>query len=520
MTENIRNITERLDKCLAFLTSSKNALNADASFDDVRNTVRELLRFTYTLDSDLYMLFLLVDEMRKEKRSTIENNIFIVDCKNIVRKWHFEKDVFGSFHQLAKVDDFLDERDLRSYLRDTNKWRENLNKWNYKGIKEFDKSKLVEAGFEIIKYSLLLLDAEILSRHNIVDVQYESNLYEHEFIDYWSQELNFYDCFISGKATLNDWKKFPNTGFFLYYEGTQGMQEDYNVSKIHIIQQKLFEQAISEELNVLKSEITELPQEYQLENAKNQLSIIDKFLTGSFSELDFKRINNIIEFIDADEVILELDDMKRYSVYNYDKYLPYDGPNGKRSPRLVAEVLTSYRDFLSNHITKLDLIQNPLIFEETVDDIKEDFQLTVFHKGKPTYHPKPTLPKPSAFKLKMRPKKEAILREVVTDICKYDLIDYDKNHPEDLIDVFLTSNFKLVSKPIYFGTNTNFCCAILRELFIYFENMDAKIIESSNLFFTKSGGKLTQTNFNKSVNQLKGKTKELDEIKKIIKRLA
>jgi hypothetical protein len=233
-------------------------------------------------------------------------------------------------------------------------------------------------------------------------------------------------------------------------------------------------------------------------------------MDGEYSSLDLKRINKIIEFSEPDEVILELDDMKRYDVYNYENFLPFDGPNKKKSSRLVATLLIEYQDFLNVFINEI-LEKSP---KSNIIGIPSDFSDETIKSNNLTI-----LPKPMAFKLKFKPKREEILKAVIRELWNYDIVDIEKNSSDDLINILLCTDFREIDKPINFGTNTNFCCIVIKEFFPHFENMNAASLEQSKLFKTKNDTFLTQSNFNKSVREFPKKEKELNEIKKIIRQL-
>jgi hypothetical protein len=363
-------------------------------------------------------------------------------------------------------------------------------------------NKLLKTACEIIDFDLFhyqrFEDQNMIWKRDTDEIMLES-----------SKEDYFYTEFIEGKATLNDWKTYPNTGFRLHYERYFETTEE-GWAKINNHQKKLFEQAVKLYMDILISDVTNLPYSFQLNNARTHFAIIDKFMDGEYSSLDLKRINKIIEFSEPDEVILELDDMKRYDVYNYENFLPFDGPNKKKSSRLVATLLIEYQAFLNVFTTEI-LEKSP---KSNIIGIPTDFSDETINSNNLSI-----LPKPMAFKLKFKPKREEILKTVIRELWNYDIVDIEKNSTDDLINILLCTDFREIDKPINFGTNTNFCCIVIKEFFPHFENMNAASLEQSKLFKTKKGNFLTQTNFNKSVREFPKKEKELNEIKKIIRQL-
>jgi hypothetical protein len=453
----------------------------------------------------LFILTQLASSFYAQNNSLVSRNVCLFDSEKLVKKYQLENLIFNNWN---KKYDSLPEHERDSALHFKYEYSPRwymISNWENKGIRKVDKEKLVNAIKRIIMDACEVIDIHLFSDFELEDEWMKRNK---DMNNYWEEshrETMFYEDFINEKATLDDWKKHPYTSFRQYFEyHGSGTEEGWN--RLNAYQTKLFNQALQEEISILKEELLSLPEPNKQDNASTQLAIIRKFLTGEFSQLDYKRLNQIIEFSDPDQVILELDDMSRYDVYNYDRYIPYNGENNKKSPRFVASLLTEYKKFLER------VLHEYTIPKSVMSGLDED--LSAFFDEE-----KPKLPKPSSFRLILKPDKEAILKKVTAELIKFDFIDMDKHTISELNNIFLCSNFKEIKNPVQFGSQTNFCCQILKEFFPYFENMNAASIAQSGLFKTQSGRLLTQTNFNKSVKAGSKKEGELAEIKKIIRQL-
>jgi len=503
-------LLNRLEICLKYISDTNSELQQELIKDRLLELIDELLIFTYLHESDLFILRqLAISFYAAQKDDFVSKNICLLDSKKLVRRFDLEPLIFESWskkiNSIPEEDQFYAVIAMEQCTDDIVRY----HKWKSFDIENVEHHKLFLVARKIMKEAFEIIDFHLFNNRAIENEQMFWSRTTEDIMLESSKEDYFYQEFIECKATLNDWKSYPNTGFRSHYERYyETTQEGWD--KINNHQQKLFEQAVKLYMDILISDVTNLPYSFQLNNARTHLAIISKFMDGEYSSLDLKRINKIIEFSEPDEVILELDDMKRYDVYNYENFLPFDGPNKKKSSRLVATLLIEYQEFLNVFITEI-LEISP---KSNIIGIPSDFSDETIKSNNLTI-----LPKPMAFKLKFKPKREEILKTVIRELWNYNIVDIEKNSSDDLINILLCTDFREIDKPINFGTNTNFCCKVIKEFFPHFENMNAASLEQSKLFKTKNDTFLTQSNFNKSVREFPKKEKELNEIKKIIRQL-
>jgi hypothetical protein len=503
-------LLNRLEICLKYISDTNSELQQELSKERLLEVIDELLIFTFMNESDLFILRQLTTSFyAAPKDDFVSKNICLLDCKRLVRRFDLDPLIFESWskkiNSVPEEDQFFEEIEMEGFTDNSYKYY----KWKSFDTESFQHSKLLLAANRILNKACQIIDYDLFHNRRFEDQNTIWRRDTEEFMTKSTKENNFYDEFIECKATLNDWKTYPNTGFRTHYEQYYDTTQEV-WTKINNHQQKLFGQAVKLYMDILISDVTNLPYSFQLNNARTHLAIISKFMDGEYSSLDLKRINKIIEFSEPDEVILELDDMKRYDVYNYDNFLPFDGPNKKKSSRLVATLLIEYQEFLNVFIAEI-LEKSP---KSNIIGIPSDFSDETIKSNDLSI-----LPKPMAFKLKFKPKREEILKTVIRELWNYDIVDIEKNSSDDLINILLCTDFREIDKPINFGTNTNFCCFVIKEFFPYFENMNAASLQQSKLFKTKNDTFLSQSNFNKSVSGFSKKEKELNEIKKIIRQL-
>jgi hypothetical protein len=352
----------------------------------------------------------------------------------------------------------------------------------------------------LIKYSYSIIDFFLfdeIKAYKILNFDGSNHL---DIFNLTPKEQTFVDDFLSGKATVQDWKENPSTFFreYCFVICDDFTKEDS--LRLESMQRKLFDEALEIEVDTLFEELNNVSHNSKLPNAQNQLRIIDTFLSGSFSQLDLERLQNIIYFEDENKVILELDNLKRYDVYNYHEYLPYNGLYSKRSPIFVAKLLLRYKDIIENLISRLTNSEKVENFEDNVE-VSESLSVTIQNSMGEIIDSDAPNPKPSSFKLIKKNQKKEKLEKVVYELMKLEFINENKSTAQELIAVFSCDNYSL-AKPVHLGTKTNFCCYILKKLTPHFSNLDGASIEKSKLFITKTGKALTQTNYNKSSNNL------------------
>ena len=448
----------------------------------------------------------------KEKCKELSCKVFSIDSKlilfNQIKDNYFMNSDFFLNYYIHESRALLIQHNLKEYIK--GRWKKSLDSLTdsqlssaetysidyYPELYILDKynKKLNEANsiqeIKIIQEKILswyAQDIDMLA-YSPFSIQNTSVLFDsHDISPFEKSDPNF-DMWIDGSITLDSWRQFPNTGFL--FNMTRFFTEKHIINA-NTYQLKLYNQALDIELNSLKNNISNAPLDVQKVNIARQLSLIQKFTLGNFSDLDFQRISQIIFFDRPNEVILAYDDIIRFDIYNYEKILPYDGYYLKKSPRLVADILIKYEQFL---------IEQSVLLEQS--DNKE--LPKIINK-----------PKPNNFGFNKR-KKLQVLIDVLNELnLKYDLIE---NDVDDLINVLTHNDYTTIPFTIKISGQTNIFTYILKEIVFCFSNLTAISVQNSGRFITKKEGKtLLESNFNKSANSLKEYKKE--EIDKILIKL-
>jgi hypothetical protein len=454
------------------------------SFDvnELKEKCKELSCKVFSIDSKLVLFDQLKDKYFKNSDFLL--NYFIHESRALLIHHNLKEYIKGRW---KKELDSYDERELSSAESYSNNYfpeRYMLDRYN----KELNKVNSIQE-IKIIQEKILSwyaqdIDMLAYSSLSIQDLKF-NEIYD--IPPYEESDPNF-EMWIDGSITLDSWRQFPNTGFLFFMTSFFTEKHIINANKYQL---KLYNQALDIELNSLKNNISNSPLDVQKVNIARQLSLIQKFTLGNFSDLDFQRISQIIVFNRPNEVILAYDDIIRFDIYNYDKILPYDGYHLKKSPRLVADILIKYEQFL---------IEQSVLLEQS--DNKE--LPKIINK-----------PKPNNFDFNKR-KKLQVLIDVLNELnLKYDLIE---NDVDDLINVLTHNDYTTIPFTIKISGQTNIFTYILKEIVFCFSNLTGKSIQNSGRFITKKEGKpLLASNFNKSAKILKEYKKE--EIDKILIKL-
>lgn len=459
------------------------SINSNSDLKEIENEINIMLKVVFSENTKLLLFEQLIIDIHKDKNHVLYN-FYVHESRDLLRKHSFKNLIYGSWYKLIEN---YGEREL-SY---TDEYSGDYSPLIYK-IKEFSNkinptssfSELKIIYYDIIKWYAQDIDMLAYSPFTIKNPKF--NEYEHftpfdgsdEYIQMW----------YNGSITLDIWRKYPNTGFlkimdFLY-------SENY-IKNANILQLQLYNQAIDIELNSLRNNISNSPVDVQKVNIARQLSLIQKFTLGNFSDLDFQRISQIIVFDRPNEVILAYDDIIRFDNYDFTKIIPYDGDNLRKSPRFVADLLIKYEQFLIEQSVLLENLENKELPK-------------IINK-----------PKPKNFGFNKR-KKLQVLRDVLTELqLKYDLIENDF---DDLINVLTHNDYTTIPFTIKISCQTNIFTYILKEIVFCFSNLNSTSIQNSGRFITKKEGKpLLSSNFNKSANSLQEYKKE--EIDKILIKL-
>ena len=450
----------------------------------------------------------------KEKCKELSCKVFSIDSKlilfNQIKDNYFMNSDFFLNYYIHESRALLIQHNLKEYIK--GRWKKSLDSLTdsqlssaetysidyYPELYILDRynKKLNEANsiqeIKIIQEKILswyAQDIDMLA-YSPFSIQNTSVLFDsHDISPFEKSDPNF-DMWIDGSITLDSWCQFPNTGFLFFM---QSFFSEKHIINANTYQLKLYNQALDIELNSLKINISNSPIDVQKVNIARQLSLIQKFTLGNFSDLDFQRISQIIVFNRPNEVILAYDDIIRFDIYNYGKILPYDGYYLKKSPRFVADILIKYEQFL---------IEQSVLLEQS-----DNKKLRKFIKK----------PKPNNFGF-INQKKIKLLESVFQKLqFEFELIENEDNKITDLVNLLTAHDYLTIPYSINIKCKTNIFCYIIRESKFMFNNLKGKSVGNSKKFYSNEGNVITETNFNKSASTLSIQKKE--EINKILIKL-
>lgn len=492
-------INEMLDKLLKVLNDVLNEFSEKYNFyenlkvsDDIAILKHDLKKLSHTVfskNSKLLLLNHIVIEFNKNC-SDVMYNYYTHESRDALGKYPFKYFIWNRWqeHIDSLPDDFYSKNIAYAYEAEYSPSEVKLKYY----LLEIEKTNSIDV--------LKNICSEIITRYaRDIDMIAYSNFRIRDPNNRISENSNTYNAsdnylqkWINGEITLDLWRKFPDTMFLLSIEIFYGIEY---LEKVNINQLILYNKALDIELNSLKKYILDSSPIAQILNIERQLNIIQKFLSGEFTPLDFQRISNIIKFDRPDEVILAYDDLHRFEIYDYSKILPYDGVNLRKSPRFVAELLNNYVTFLREH---LSILKN--------------------QKTKVNSNEKIVKPKPNSFGIK-NPKNIPILKTVLQELqFKYELIQNEENKIDDLVDILTAGDYSTIPYKIKIGCQTNIFSYIIKGLKPCFNSLSAHKIEHTGKFYTLENDiLLTATNFNKSSTKVD--TLQKEEIDKILIKL-
>ena len=458
-------------------------INENSDIGVLKNEIEVLLKIVSSENSKLLLFDQLINEFLKDKNPTLFN-YYVHESRSLLNEYPFKNFIYGSWHRLLENTHESDLNYLEDYSMNYVPFSEKDNQFISKIEKSSSVGDLKQIYFDIISW--YAKDIDMLAYYSFkirnpkVDGTHIFSTYDssNEYIMKW----------IDATITLDIWRQYPNTNFLHYIMYSYDPDFLVGVGKKQL---QLYKQALDIELKSLKQNITDSSTDVQKINVARQLNLIQKFTKGDFSNLDYQRLSQIIVFDRPDEVILAYDDIIRFDIYDYTKLLPYDGPNLRKSPRFVSDLLIVYEKFL---IEQLEVLKNA-IDPKAIEDVKKP------------------MPKNFGFN---KPPKKGLLKDVLQQLqFEYELIDSSDKKIDDLVDVLLSNDYSTIPFKINIYCKTNLFTYIIKEIKYLFNNLNAITIQSSKLFYTNNGKTLlTETNFNKSSNSLNTQKKE--EIDKVL----
>ncbi len=478
-----------LDDILLDVTLSKKNLEEWNSKSDIalfKTEIKKLTLKVFSKNTKLLLFSQLLNDFQSSTKSISLTNFYIHESRNLLVKHQLKKSVVGLWkikfaevepkHEGSAIDYSIDYHPITSRIESYYESIDNSVIFSH----------LKEIYNEILK--MYCTDIDMLAYSNF-SIKFQSIFgFEEVYKPDYSTSNEYIDMWLNDEITLDFWRRYPNTSFLSYLELNY---PEVQIDKANQNQIRLFREALNIELKSLEANIKDLPRLFVKETIERQLSLIDNFVNGNYSELDFKRLSNIISFSRPDDVILAYDDLLRFGIYDFHKIIPYDGASMRKSPRFVAELLIAYRAFLFQYLNN-----GP----EVIPTISNDKKI-----------------KPKSFGF-IQAKKVDLFTSIMQKLQnKYDLIQNEENKVSDLVTILTLKDYRTFPTPIQIGCKTNVFCYIIREIKFLFNNLNGTSIGDSAQFKTLSSGILSSTNFNKSANSLSTQKKE--EIDKILIKL-
>jgi hypothetical protein len=480
-------ILERFEKVLIQVQKFDALFESENDLEVLRMACFEFAGLTYLKQGNLFILDQLVFEYRKTEVDYINHNIFHQDTLDLLKKYNLqeimhcsefkiEKKLYGS--SLSKqIQDF-------SYCVKDRRYLEFLHQ-------KFDTKTQIKTKFNYLR-SVVFIYLDLMFFYRI---DFKNKIEELNMDLIPKEQFQFYDAFHLGRPSLEKWIKFPTTDFLDFPE----FQNKNIKTRIHKVQQRLFEKALHVEVQIL---LSKLAKGNRILNFKRFLDLCENFINGNLNPIDLKRLKVFFDFDREAEVLVELDNILMEKEVDYKKYLPFDSPNKRKSPRFTAELFMLFGSECSK---KLKLYAN----KDAIIDLN-DAKFTFTKKFIPKNKVNSFQFIHSTYNLN---RFKSILNELNT---KFNLIKLDSQAFDELLEVLTSPNYTNLIFKVHISCKTNLFAFILKELKPFFSNLTGKEIEESKMFLTKFNKKpLTASNFNKSGNS---NIVEKDEIRRIINR--
>lgn len=481
----IDKILDRFEKVLVYIKDVEALFESENDLEILKNATIEFGRFTYLKQGNLFILSQLIEEFKNQEIDYIDHNVFYQDSLDLIRKYNFS--IINNF-TLPLIEKRL-YRNSHSKQMNELKYRVNEDKFSNLLQLKFDTKSQTKTKFNYLKSSVFVyLDLMFFHNNSFKNKTETINIDEMPL-----EKIKFFDSLYLGRPSLEKWIRFPTTEFL----DLPAYQDRKKAEKIEKIQQKLFMIALQNELIGLLNSLTKGNRTL---NYKRFLDLSESFINGNISEIDLKRFSSFIQFDRSAEVMIELDNILMEKEIDYKKYLPYDGPNKKKSPRFTAELIILFGSECTKTL-KLYVNKGAIL----------DLNDTKYIFGK-KFIPKHRV---NSFQFIHSPSNLAKFKAILNELnTKFHIIKLDNQVFKELLEVLTCSDYTKLNILIHIECKTNLFSYILKELKPFFSNLTGKEIEDSKLFFTKTNKKLlTATNFNKSANS---KLIEKEEIRKII----
>ncbi len=462
------------------------SINSNSDLKEIEVEINIMLKVVFSENTKLLLFEQLINDFHKDNNPALYN-FYVHESRDLLRKYSFKNFIYGSW---LRVLDNSDDRDLNlaeGYCADYSPLIYKISKFQNKisGLSTYIDLKAIY--LEILQWYANDIDMLAYSSFKIRNPKID----EYDGFTPYDGSDEYTKKWFEDEITLDLWRKYPSTGFL---SNLEYFYPEHYIKIANQNQLKLFNEALDLELNSLKKNILSSSGLIQIINIKRQLNLIENFVSGNFSELDYQRLSQIISFDRPNEVVIAYDDIIRFDVYDYHKILPYDGVNLRKSPRFVAEILIRYQNFLTEKL----LIINKEKDQNSISKSKEK---------------KPT-PNNFGFIITKSHKLLAVFHQLQH---KFDILDNSDNKISDLVNLLTAMDYSTIPYVIKIQCKTNVFCYILRESKFLFKNLNASTIGNSKKFYSNIGSVLTATNFNKSANSLSPNIKE--EINKILQDL-
>ena len=462
----VERVLDRLEKVLIDINFFQEKIKKESSLDNSISLLYEFGAFVYLNKSNLFLLNQLVFEFRKAKPTYIEQNVLLIEARNLVQK-HLHSDILDVTRNKIEKSSHTGKIDLKI---EPLKYKTSVPEYAKLRSKDFDNSIQVRRYHKKLQnQTYMYLDLMFFFNFEILESE--------NHIEFSDSEIRFFDSMYYGRPTLETWSKFPNTDFLDYFSS----HSNEFLAVVNKVQQKLFNEA-------LKIELTQLVEAIQrgnrLFNINLYLNLIEKFINSSASELEIKRLFGFIKCDNPDEVIVAIDKILREEPTDYRLLLPYDGPYKKKSPKLLAHIFLQFGTDLSKILLNYTSTRSGLELND------------VYYTFSKKYVPKT---KTISFNYVHGKAKTVQLKSILSKLdSKFTLIEPNKMKMEQFVEVLICKDFTKLDYKIYIGCKTSLFCYILKQLKPFFQKLNSRTIEESELFITKDNLTLLKaSNFNK-----------------------
>lgn len=465
----IAEIKDRFERILIQVREFETLLKNENNVSILKPQLFDFARFVYLKQGNLFILNQLIEEFKSRNITYIENNILLNDLNELVKKYNFTFIQIMLDAKLSAKNNRLSASKQISNLKYTVKQQKYIE---FERL-QFETKGNISSKYQQLKGTLFMyLDLMLFYNTSYKDKN------ELDIPNFSDDKIKFYNSLYYGRPTLEKWIQYPSTEFLEFHKN----ENRKYIEKIEKIQQKLFNQALNNEIEIL---VQDLNKGNRLLNYKRFLDLTEDFINGKITDIDLKRLSVFMLIDRPDKVMIELDNIFMEKSIDFKSYLPYDGPNKRKSPRFSAELLILF----GTEINKILKIYNNQIAKLDLNGLNFTFDKKIIPKHRTNSF---KFIQSSTSKMKL----STILMQLNT---KFHIVKLNKRYFDELMEVLTCSDYTKLDLKVKIDCKTSVFSYIFKQLKPFFTNLTAQQIEDSKLFLTKNKNTLlTATNFNKS----------------------